>query len=511
MKVRIRQCYANDQATSADISIGGISSNLKALKANLFLSSAVAIAGIAAPIGISFVLLGLLPLSPVQAFAAGAALCSTSLGTTFTVLATSGLTESRLRVVLTSAAMMDDVVGLIMVQIISSLGAGSSFNEITVIRPVFVSIAFAVLVPLICLYVAKPIVLGANDHLRQPDNARYRAIFCSPKASFVYQTGILLAMITGATYAGTSNLYAAYLAGASITWLDGCLANHKREQTSIAGSTTSQNAGQSSRSPSLHRVNSNRSASISEHPNTNTSSLPQEHTGACSGKGVYEKYYSPAVESILRPLFFASIGFAIPITRMFTGRVIWRGLVYTILMAFAKVICGFWLVRFASMPRAKAISKMLPSIKLTTFGSKKSSPRASDAVSEEPSRTAPAGTASTADTRPAANTTRKRTALPRPKSLYPAAILGSAMVARGEIGFLISSVAEANEVFGAGGNTEEFLVVTWAILLCTLIGPITVGLLVKRVKRLQEAERKKANGQDDPLGIWGVLPTSSTA
>ena len=193
---------------------GGISSNLKALKANLFLSSAVALTGIAAPIGLSFVLLGLLPLSPVQAFAAGAALCSTSLGTTFTVLATSGLTESRLGVVLTSAAMMDDVVGLIMVQIISCLGAGSSFSEITVIRPVFVSIAFAVLIPLICLYVAKPIILGANDYLQRADKASYRNVLCSSKASFVYQTGILLAMITGATYAGTSNLYAAYLAGA---------------------------------------------------------------------------------------------------------------------------------------------------------------------------------------------------------------------------------------------------------------------------------------------------------
>jgi Kef-type K+ transport system membrane component KefB len=488
--------------------VGGISSNLKALKANLFLSSAVALTGIAAPIGLSFVLLGLLPLSPVQAFTAGAALCSTSLGTTFTVLATSGLTESRLGVVLTSAAMMDDVVGLIMVQIISSLGAGSSFNEITVIRPVFVSIAFAVLIPLICLYIAKPIMLGGNDFLRQPNNTRYRAVLCSPKASFVYQTGILLAMITGATYAGTSNLYAAYLAGASITWLDGCLANHKCEQLSRSDPITSQNAGQPSRRASLQHRHSNRPASTSENFATNPDNSLLEGADDCSGKEVYGKYYSPAVESILRPLFFASIGFAIPITRMFTGRVIWRGLVYTLLMLFAKLICGLWLVRFAPMPRAKAISKMLPSVQLTTFGSKKSPSRAPDAVNEEPSRTA---SPSTENTRPAANTARKRTTLPRPKSLYPAAILGSAMVSRGEIGFLISSVAEANEVFGAGGNTEEFLVVTWAILLCTLIGPITVGLLVKRVKRLQQTERKKANGQEDPLGIWGVLPPSSTA
>lgn len=49
--------------------------------------------------------------TPLQAFAAGAALCSTSLGTTFTVMQTSGLSATRMGVVLTSAAMMDDVVG----------------------------------------------------------------------------------------------------------------------------------------------------------------------------------------------------------------------------------------------------------------------------------------------------------------------------------------------------------------------------------------------------------------
>ena len=195
---------------SANKNPGGISSNLKALKANLFLSSAVALTGIAAPIGLSYVLLGLLPLSPVQAFAAGAALCSTSLGTTFTVLATSGLTESRLGVVLSSAAMMDDVVGLVMVQIIPTLGAGSSFTEITVIRPVFVSIAFAVLIPLICLFVAKPVMQKACDYLQRSENAGYKAVFWSPKAALVYQTAILLAMVTGSTYAGTSNLFAAY-------------------------------------------------------------------------------------------------------------------------------------------------------------------------------------------------------------------------------------------------------------------------------------------------------------
>jgi len=511
-----------EKDTLTNTTSGGISSNLQSLKANLFLSSAVALTGIAVPIGLSYVLLGLLPLSPVQAFAAGAALCSTSLGTTFTVLATSGLTESRLGVVLTSAAMMDDVVGLVMVQIIPTLGAGSSFTEITVIRPVFVSVAFAVLVPLICLFIAKPVLQRACDYLDRPENARHKAIFWTSKAALIFQTGLLLAMVTGATYAGTSNLFAAYLAGAAVTWLGDSVAIADGERPSTAGSTTSQASNQSPRtSHSARSVVSNTAASTHEFDN------------ACSGKAVYEKYYSPAVESLLRPLFFASIGFAIPITRMFSGRVIWRGIVYTILMVFAKIVCGLWLVRFAPMPRAKAVSKLLQSISCSSETPHATSERSSktDSTSaphdrrpqtdgvmrrqsndaptvDEPNR-APAVTPSNeAPTTSAANTSRKRApALPRPKSLYPAAILGSAMVSRGEIGFLISSVAEANGVFGEEGGSEEFLVVTWAILLCTLIGPISVGLLVKRCKRLQQAERRKANGSEDPLGVWGVLPS----
>lgn len=65
--------------------------------------------------------------------------------------------------------MMDDVVGLVMVQIISSLGASSDFTAVTVIRPVFVSIAFGVLVPLICLFFAKPIMLKVSEFLELPE------------------------------------------------------------------------------------------------------------------------------------------------------------------------------------------------------------------------------------------------------------------------------------------------------------------------------------------------------
>ena len=64
---------------------------------------------------LSLYLLGIADTRPLKAFVAGAALCSTSLGTAFTLLSPRGLVKSRLGIVLSIAAMLDDIVGLVMV------------------------------------------------------------------------------------------------------------------------------------------------------------------------------------------------------------------------------------------------------------------------------------------------------------------------------------------------------------------------------------------------------------
>ena len=85
------------------------------------------------------------------------------------------------------------------------------------------------------------------------------------------------------------------------------------------------------------------------------------------------------------------------------------------------------------------------------------------------------------------------------------------MVARGEIGYLIASLAETDGIFAksspsgqqqSSGSSEMYLVVVWAITLCTVIGPICVGTLVKRVRTMQT--QRVQSGGVDPLGAWGV-------
>lgn len=78
--------------------------------------------------------------------------------------------------------------------------------------------------------------------------------------------------------------------------------------------------------------------------------------------------------------------------------------------------------------------------------------------------------------------------------MLSALLLGSAMVARGEIGLLIIEIGYNSTEYV---SEEGFITGVWAILLNTIIGPVTVGLLVKFYgKRIEEGE-------------WGLQKDSS--
>ncbi|RYN58174.1 hypothetical protein AA0114_g2284 [Alternaria tenuissima] len=501
---------------------GGLSTSFQSLKANLLLSSGVALTGIVIPIALSYTLQGLLDASPVQAFAAGAALCSTSLGTTFTVLGSSGLSTTRLGVVLTSAAMMDDVVGLVMVQVISNLG-GDNFSWVTVVRPVLVSVAFAVVAPIVCLFVAKPLTVWLNTYREAHPGARLNALLQRTQTAFTVHTLILIGLVAGATYAGTSNLFAAYIAGASISWWDSDVPHPAStlattpvaEKSPAASGSVLESSESTSPDASKTRSEQNQGA-LSSQP---TKIEKEEHVDATGGAAIYHHYYHPAVSKILQPFFFASIGFSIPITRMFRGAIVWRGIVYAVLMAFAKVVCGLWLVRFSVSTGKRSPSKILSKVRLPSVPhlwgkSNHPAPSAQAGATTPQVGAAPPHTEATpTQTRPAASSAgteseaRSSPNPPKPFSLHPPLILAFAMCARGEIGFLISGVAESQGVFGetSGEPTDIFLVVTWAIVLCTIIGPLAVGLSVRRVKELQARKKKQHEGAErDVLGVWGV-------
>ncbi|KAL4993649.1 Sodium/hydrogen exchanger family-domain-containing protein [Aspergillus recurvatus] len=499
---------------------GGLSTSLSSLRANMYLSVAVALTGIGIPMALSFILMELVSATPLQAFAAGAALSATSLGTTFTILSTTGLTATRLGTVTTSAAMLDDVVGLVMVQIISNLGgSGDSFSAVTVARPLFVSLGFGVGVVLACRFVLRPILLRVL-----PSRAKLPGFTSTAQFAFLGYTSLLVGLVAGATYAGTSSLFAAYLAGVINSWFDGLL------QTVPASGTEGSSSHQET--PSQPAPGDSPS---------HGSCRPSPASEHITGVRIYEHYYQGPVNRILIPMFFASIGFAIPITEMFQASVVWRGFVYAVLMTFGKVCTGLWLVRVSPLSGLTAFVRIAKAplsyatscLRRPSKTRDEKSPQTKRADDSEPIQDGqgaarrPSNNASEparADNRgPGEAVTHTDNDLPsqrepdnrapsvsslppKPRSLYPASILSLAMVARGEIGYLIASLAESNGIFGqdSQGSSNTYLIVVWAISLCTLVGPISVGTLVKRVKNLQQRRENSNTGGADPLGAWGI-------
>ncbi|ORY17654.1 Sodium/hydrogen exchanger family-domain-containing protein [Clohesyomyces aquaticus] len=494
---------------------GGLSTSFTLLKANLFLSSAVAVTGIAIPIALSFSLQGLLGATPLQAFAAGAALSSTSLGTTFTVLASSGLTTTRLGVVLTSAAMMDDVVGLVMVQVISNLD--STVRPVTLVRPILVSLAFAIVVPIICQLVVRPTTVAMNTYRGSHPFTVISKVLRLRHTAFALHTLLLISLIAAANFAGTSNLFAAYSAGAIISWWDTEVSHPQVAQDRAVDEKSGQ-----TKAP----VDDNPAALVPGHPPADVidgphnvgegasrrcasmaSSVSSSEETLTSGPAIYGRYYQQVVSKILQPFFFASIGFSIPITRMFTGSIVWRGIVYTFLMIFGKLVCGLWLVRFSKAPGRYSFCRIMSKIRFPSFPHLWGKNRKPD--SDQPRATPTEGGHSSNPTSSVAHLDPSTP--PKPVSLHPPVILALAMVARGEIGFLVSAVAESKGVFSSSksavsrSESDIFLAVTWAIVLCTIIGPLGVGLSVRRVRALEERKDREQDGAGrDVLGVWGV-------
>lgn len=203
---------------------------------------------------------------------------------------------------------------------------------------------------------------------------------------------------------------------------------------------------------------------------------------------------------------------------MFSGPVVWKGIVYSVLMMIGKLMCGLWLVPFTNPMRpVQLFAKHVGSQGDRSQRPKSLAPGSQCGDTGIAARRKALETSEPDTLRmdeladPQQTTVVARNSSPKPEkpiSLYPACILAFGMVARGEIGFLIAALAESKGILGRGASQEPselFLVVTWAISLCTIVGPICIGLLVSRVKQL-EIQKGKREGQNshNVLGAWGV-------
>lgn len=119
-------------------------------------------------------------------------------------------------------------------------------------------------------------------------------------SNIILMTLVLCAFISIAAYTGTSVLFGAFLAGTFLSYLPS-----KRPDGPFVVMSREEGEQNEDKSPTF------------------------VHT--------FEVYLLGVQTYLMEPLFFASIGFAIPFVQLWTGKRIWRGILYTLLMVVAKV------------------------------------------------------------------------------------------------------------------------------------------------------------------------------
>ena len=187
------------------------------------------------------------------------------------ILSSAGLQQTRVGVLLVGAAMMDDVVGLVMVNIVTTLGSGG-IGGWPIARPIIASFGLLLVTLPLCAYVLKPVWRWVTSILKEESQSipktrksDYRATLSRliskiQHLSFILSISVLIIFVAIASFIDASVLFAAFIAGGVVSFLWGAQQDQQQNE-------------------SLPRV---------------------EPSKMC------ENYYKPAMNFILVPFFFVS-------------------------------------------------------------------------------------------------------------------------------------------------------------------------------------------------------------
>lgn len=164
----------------------------------------VGVLGVAAPFLAGFSLLLLWGGSRIEAVFTGAALVATSVGVTAQVLAAKGLLQQRASRIIMAAAIIDDVLGLLIVAIVSSLAKGK-VNALELLSTAALAIGFTLIV----------VRWGGKtmDRILPAVSRRMKAA----ESQFALALVLLFALAVLAIYAGVAAIIGAFLAGMALS------------------------------------------------------------------------------------------------------------------------------------------------------------------------------------------------------------------------------------------------------------------------------------------------------
>jgi Kef-type K+ transport system membrane component KefB len=120
-------------------------------------ATAVAVVGVVVPFTLGYSLALWMGLAQAPALVCGAALCATSVGISARVLSELGWLETPEGKVVLGAAVIDDIIGLIILAVVADLVSGEPMSALSVARIAGVAIVFVALAVVIGRLIAKPI------------------------------------------------------------------------------------------------------------------------------------------------------------------------------------------------------------------------------------------------------------------------------------------------------------------------------------------------------------------
>lgn len=179
----------------------------------------VAISGVVVPLGAGWGILTVASHSQVEAFFLGAAMVATSVGITAQVLQSGGYLHLRASQLILAAAVIDDVLGLLVLAAVSGMAKGT-INWTEILLTAAVAIAFVVFVVQFGARAAEKII------------PRVRQSMQAAEGDFAIAISLLFALALLSIYAGVAAIIGAFLAGMMLS-----STTHDRSKLLIHGAT----------------------------------------------------------------------------------------------------------------------------------------------------------------------------------------------------------------------------------------------------------------------------------
>jgi Kef-type K+ transport system membrane component KefB len=141
----------------------GLHTEVKSLVKAGAAATAVAVTGVVLPMLAGYGVALALGATTLQALVAGAAMCATSIGISARVLGDLGHLQSREGQVVLGAAVIDDIIGLIILAVVMAIAAGSSMSAFDITRVAGVAVGFVV----VAILVGGPVATVGHSLVRR--------------------------------------------------------------------------------------------------------------------------------------------------------------------------------------------------------------------------------------------------------------------------------------------------------------------------------------------------------